>query len=129
MRNPLCLVMDVVLRTDQSVAAGLGKKKKKGRTSPEIQSKERKHASGAPSFSSVNFSQETPVILPALTDRDFLQRASLDGYHKQPLTHTGRSEHLRCPSASDEKINRDETGLPTAEQRLRGNPGNKPEAA
>lgn len=97
MRNPLCLVMDVVLRTDQSVAAGLGKKNKKGRTSPEIQSKERKHASGAPRFSSVNFSQETPVILPALTDRDFLQRASLDGYHKQPLTHTGGSEHLRCP--------------------------------
>lgn len=45
----------------------------------------------------MNFYQETPLILPPLTDRDFLQRASLDGYQKQPLTYTGGSEHLRSP--------------------------------
>lgn len=45
----------------------------------------------------MNFYQETPLILAPLTDRDFLQRASRDGYQKQPLTHAGGSEHLRSP--------------------------------
>lgn len=66
-------------------------------TSPRIQSEERKRARGAARFSSVNFSQETPLISPPLTDRDFLQRASLDGYQKQPLTHARGSEHLGSP--------------------------------
>lgn len=51
----------------------------------------------------MNCSQETPVILPALMARDFLQRASLDGYHKQPLTHMGGVGAPQVPSASDEK--------------------------
>lgn len=36
---------------------------------------------------------------------------------------------LQVPPASDEKISRDETWLPTAKQCLHGSPGNKPEAA
>lgn len=39
--------------------------------------------------------RKTPLISPPLTDRDFLQSASRDGYQTQPLTHTGGSGHLR----------------------------------